>query len=157
MKKIVILLAAVCCSLGTAVYGQTCLSDEIAYRIKSEGFSNSKIEEISQFMTDDLGPRLAASQMKLRSEKMVVEKLAELGLSNPRIEFAFDFPKGGWDNEMNYVAMIDQLSADKIDLVIAGLNRTEEREKRNIIFSKNYINSNIVMLVRSDQVAEESK
>ena len=59
--------------------------------------------------------------------------------------------------EMNYVAMIDQLSANKIDIVIAGLNRTEEREKRNIIFSKNYINSNIVMLVRSDQVAEESK
>ena len=105
MKKIVILLAAVCCSLGTAVYGQTCLSDEIAFRVKSEGFSNSKIEEISQFMTDDLGPRLAASQMKLRSEKMVVEKLAELGLSNPHVEFAFDFPKGGWDNEMNYVAM----------------------------------------------------
>ena len=59
--------------------------------------------------------------------------------------------------EMNYVAMIDQLSANKIDIVIAGLNRTEEREKRNIIFSKNYINSNIVMLVRSAQVAENAK
>ena len=33
------------------------------------------------------------------------EKLKEMGFQNARIEFAYDFPKGGWDNQMNYVAM----------------------------------------------------
>ena len=56
-------------------------------------------------MTDQMGPRLAASQLKLRAEKMIIEKLDEMGFSNPRTEYAYDFAKGGWDNKMNYVAM----------------------------------------------------
>ena len=105
MKKVAFLLLSVCLFIHTGSYAQTCLSNEIAYLVKNEGFANSKIEELSSFMTDDLGPRLAASQLNTRAEKMVVEKLAEFGLSNPRVEFAYDFPKGGWDNQMNYVAM----------------------------------------------------
>lgn len=105
MKKVVFLMLAVSAMANVAVQAQNRLSDEIAYKVKSEGFANSKIEELAQFMTDDMGPRLAASQLKLRAEKMVIEKLAEYGLSNPRAEYAFDFAKGGWDNEMNYVAM----------------------------------------------------
>ena len=102
-KSVFMLLAALCC-IQVAI-AQTCLPEEIAYKVKNEGFANSKITEISQFMTDDLGPRLAASKMKLRAEKMVADKLTELGLSNVRIEFASKFDKGGWDNEKNYVAM----------------------------------------------------
>ena len=106
MKKSIFLLLAVFLA-NTALQAQTCLSNDLAYRIKNEGFANSKMEELAQFMTDDLGPRLAASQLKLRSEKMVVDKLTELGLSNARIEFASEFTKGGWDNQMNYVAMTE--------------------------------------------------
>ena len=106
MKKSIFLLLAAFMT-NTALLAQTCLSSELAYRIKNEGFANSKTEEIAQFMTDDLGPRLAASQLKLRSEKMVIDKLTELGLSNARVEFASDFTKGGWDNQMNYVAMTE--------------------------------------------------
>ena len=103
-KNVFLLLAAWMCM--QAVIAQTCLPEEIAYKVKNEGFAKSKITEISQFMTDDLGPRLAASKLKLRAEKLVVDKLTELGLSNARVEFASDFTKGGWDNEKNYVAMI---------------------------------------------------
>ena len=106
MKKSIFLLVAAFIA-NTAIQAQTCLSNELAYRIKNEGFANSKLEEIAQFMTDDLGPRLAASQLKLRSEKMVVDKLTEMGFSNARVEFASDFTKGGWDNQMNYVAMTE--------------------------------------------------
>ena len=106
MKKSIFLLLAVFLT-NAALLAQTCLPNDVAYRVKNEGFANSKLEEIAQFMTDDLGPRLAASQLKLRSEQMVVDKLAELGLSNPRVEFASDFTKGGWDNQMNYVAMTE--------------------------------------------------
>ena len=106
MKKSIFLLLAVFMS-NIALQAQTRLSDEVAYKVKNEGFANSKLEEIAQFMTDDLGPRLAASQLKLRSEKMVVDKLIEMGFSNARVEFASDFTKGGWDNQMNYVAMTE--------------------------------------------------
>ena len=57
---------------------QNSLPDAIAFKVKSEAFGNSKIEELSSFMTDDLGPRLAASQLKLRAEQLVVGKLSEL-------------------------------------------------------------------------------
>ncbi len=105
MTKFFLLMSAMVLAANVAVNAQSVLSDEIAYKIKREGFSNSKIEELAQFMTDQMGPRLAASQLKLRAEKMAIEKLEELGFSNPRAEYVYDFAKGGWDNKMNYVAM----------------------------------------------------
>ncbi|MDE5845274.1 MAG: M20/M25/M40 family metallo-hydrolase [Muribaculaceae bacterium] len=78
---------------------------EIAYRIKNEAFHNSKVDSLAQFITDYLGPRLAASDMKVRAEHEVVNKLHSMGLDNARIEKASDFDKGGWDNKRNYVAM----------------------------------------------------
>lgn len=77
----------------------------MAYRIKDAALANSQIDSIACFMTDMLGPRLAASNMKQRAEELVVERLKSYGFDNVRIEFASDFDKGGWDNEKNYVAM----------------------------------------------------
>lgn len=105
MKRVVILLFALLLLANSAAYSQTCLPEDVAYKIKNEGFAKSKVESLAQFMTDDMGPRLAASQLKVRAEQMMVEKLQEMGFSNVKIEFAYDFPKGGWDNKMNYVAM----------------------------------------------------
>ena len=104
MKKITLMAASLMLA-ATAGFSQTRLPDELAFRVKNEGFSNSQVEPLAQFMTDDLGPRLAASQLKVRSEQMVAAKLEEMGFKNVRIEFAYNFPKGGWDNQMNYVAM----------------------------------------------------
>ena len=103
MKRVVILLFALLLLANSAAYSQTCLPEDVAYKIKNEGFAKSKVESLAQFMTDDMGPRLAASQLKVRAEQMMVEKLQEMGFSNVKIEFAYDFPKGGWDNKMNYV------------------------------------------------------
>ena len=107
MKKHLFTAAAIVASTLSAatLCAQTSLPAEMAYQVKNEAFNNSKVEELAQFMTDDLGPRLAASKMKLRAEKMVIDKLKEMGLSNPRAEYAYDFQKGGWDNEKTYVAM----------------------------------------------------
>ena len=102
MKKILVGVMAMLCVNS---YAQTALSDELAFRLKNEAFANSQMDELAEFISDELGSRLAASQMKLRSEKLVVEKLGELGLSNPRAEKATDWTKGGWDSEKNYVAM----------------------------------------------------
>lgn len=99
----VTLLAAV--MGGGAAFAQVSESPELATLIKNEGLNNSKIEELSQFITDYLGSRLTASQQKRRAENLVVGKLGELGLSNPRAEFAYEFPRGGWDVVKTYAAM----------------------------------------------------
>lgn len=104
MKQKVFMLLAAWMYMHTAI-AQTCLPAEMAYKVKNEGLGNSQVAEISQFMTDDLGPRLAGSKLSLRAEKMVADKLTEMGFSNVRVEFASKYTKGGWDNEKNYVAM----------------------------------------------------
>ena len=104
MKQKVFMLLAAWMYMHTAI-AQTCLPAEMAYKVKNEGLANSQVAEISQFMTDDLGPRLAGSKLSLRAEKMVADKLTEMGFANVRVEFASKYTKGGWDNEKNYVAM----------------------------------------------------
>jgi hypothetical protein len=100
-------LFLVVCSFGIilSANAQTRLSEEVAYKIKGEAFSNSKIEETSQWLTDFLGPRLTASKNGLRAEALVQDKLSQMGLSNARREFAVKFTRGGWNNEKTYVAM----------------------------------------------------
>lgn len=73
---------------------QTQQSQEMSYRVKDEAFNRSRIEDISSFMTDVLGPRLAASKMKLRAERLVMAKLDSLGLKNPRTGLQWIFQKG---------------------------------------------------------------
>lgn len=104
MKRTVLMMV-VACATSFSTYAQTCLGDDWAFRVKDQAFNHSQVEKLSEFMTDELGSRLAASQMKLRAEGLVIDKLKEMGLSNPRAEFAYEFEKGGWDNEKNYVAM----------------------------------------------------
>ena len=106
MKKVLILVSLLALTLGghTAL-AQVSESPEWAMKIKAEGLGHSQIEELSQFMTDWLGSRLTASQQKRRADALVVEKLKELGLSNPRSEFAMEFTRGGWDVVKTYAAM----------------------------------------------------
>ena len=99
---LLMLATAFCCS---SVYAQVAESPELATRIKDEGLNNSKIEEISQYLTDYLGSRLTASQQKRRVETLVIDKLNQFGLSNPRAEFAYEFTRGGWDVVKTYAAM----------------------------------------------------
>ncbi|MDR0536818.1 MAG: M20/M25/M40 family metallo-hydrolase [Tannerellaceae bacterium] len=103
-KRLFLFLA---CTLCTAipVLAQTKQPDELAYKIKSEAFSNSQVEDMAQWFTDYLGPRLAASPNGLKAEVLAMDKLTSYGLSGSRVEYAAPFPKGGWENEHNYVAM----------------------------------------------------
>ena len=69
MKKILLLVSAFTVAMTLSAGAQNALSDKLAYDVKREGFSNnSQVVFLSQFMTDKMGPRLAASQMKLRAE-----------------------------------------------------------------------------------------
>lgn len=106
MKKAILLpLLAAAILGGNSLFAQVSQSPEMATKVKNEGLNNSKIEEIAQFMTDHLGSRLTASQQKRRAEKEVMSKLKEFGLSNVHSEFAYAFPRGGWDVVKTYAAM----------------------------------------------------
>ncbi|MBQ5517389.1 MAG: M20/M25/M40 family metallo-hydrolase [Bacteroidales bacterium] len=106
MKKFLVVLSLLAlCLGGNRALAQVSESAEWASRIKAEGLSNSKIEELSQFMTDYLGSRLTASCQKRRADSLVIEKLKEYGFSNPRSAFAMEFPRGGWDVVKTYAAM----------------------------------------------------
>ncbi len=105
MKRInvfVSLLAILVCGVASA---QVAESPDLATRIKAEGLGNSQVEELSQFMTDYVGSRLTASMQKRRADALMIEKLKELGLSDPRSEFATEFTRGGWDVVKTYAAM----------------------------------------------------
>lgn len=91
--------------IAGAISAQVCQPADMAFRVKDEAFNHSQIDSIAYYMTDYLGPRLAASKNKLRAEGLVADKLSEFGLENVKIRPAADFEKGGWDNEKNYVAM----------------------------------------------------
>lgn len=59
-------------------------------------------------------------------------------------------------HDLDYKVMMELLSRGELDMVVAGLNRTAEREK-SILFSKNYINSQIVALVRTGTATEKAE
>ena len=104
MKKLfVCLLAAVFC--GSGAMAQVAESPEWASKIKAEGLGNSRVDALSQYMTDYVGSRLTASRQKRRADSLMLVKLEELGLSNPRSEFATEFTRGGWDVVKTYAAM----------------------------------------------------
>ena len=77
----------------------------IVYKIKQEGKTNSKIEELSFWMTDFLGPRLTASKEKLQANEWAKTKMEDMGLENVVIDKVREFDRGGWDNKRTYVAM----------------------------------------------------
>jgi len=109
MSKIKHLFIGLTASLliSYAVVAQQPLADDIVFKLKREAFQNSQIEALSFYLTDFAGPRLTASKLGERGEKLTKEKLIEMGFSNVRIEYAADFPRGGWDNLKTYVAMTE--------------------------------------------------
>ena len=106
MKKLFSCLTLLAALLsGSAALAQVAESPAWATRIKAEGLGNSRVDELSQYMTDYVGSRLTASLQKRRADSLMLAKLTELGLSNPRSAFATEFSRGGWDVVKSYAAM----------------------------------------------------
>ncbi len=103
MKKNILILASL--MMTGSLFAQVNPGSELAYKVKREAYNNSNMEDYAQFTTDFLGSRLAGSKQMTRSEKLVAEKLEQMGLQNVKIEKAADFSKGGWDNVKTYAAM----------------------------------------------------
>ena len=108
MKKLFIILPMLALVLGgSPAQAQVAVSSEWASKIKAEGLGQSQVAELSQYMTDYVGSRLTASRQKRRADSLMLVKLAEIGLSNPRSAFATEFTRGGWDVVKTYAAMTE--------------------------------------------------
>ena len=106
MKKFAAIVPLLALLLGgVRAQAQVAESAEWASRIKAEGLGLSQVEELAQFMTDYVGSRLTASRQKRRADSLMLGKLAEIGLSNPRSAYATEFTRGGWDVVKTYAAM----------------------------------------------------
>lgn len=64
---------------ASSSYAQVCQPEGMAFRVKEEAFNRSQVEELSQFMTDELGPRLAGSQMSERGGKTGCGEIERVG------------------------------------------------------------------------------
>ena len=106
MKRFLVSLSLLAMAIGGNLsYAQVAESAEWASRIKAEGLGRSQVEELAQYMTDYVGSRLTASLQKRRADSLMLVKLTEIGLSNPRSAFATEFTRGGWDVVKTYAAM----------------------------------------------------
>ena len=105
MKKFFVFAAVLSVVFSSSALAQVSESLEWATRIKAEGLSRSKVDEIAQYITDYAGSRLTASIQKRRADSLMIAKLGEFGLSNPRAAFAAEFSRGGWDVVKTYAAM----------------------------------------------------
>ena len=70
---------------------------DAVFRIKEEGFQRSQVMEITSYLTDVYGGRLAGSPNYNKAAEWTKAKLTEWGLSNARLE-AFEFGRG-WSND----------------------------------------------------------
>ena len=80
---------------------------EKIYQIKQIERTSSQIEELSFWMTDYVGPRLTASELKLRANDWAKTRMEEMGLQNVVVEPVRSFDRGGWDNLKTYAAMTE--------------------------------------------------
>ena len=81
------------------------LNLSVAQKIKQEEVKNSDVERLSYLLMDWAGPRLAGSEGMDRGYQVAEKIMRSYGLSNPRIEFASEWPRGGWNVHKIYVAM----------------------------------------------------
>lgn len=77
---------------------------EMVMKIKKEALQNSKVPDLSFYMTDYIGPRLSGSNNLKRARKWTMEQFNEWGLSNIKEDAYGEFGKG-WEIEKSYIAM----------------------------------------------------
>lgn len=81
---------------------------EAINKIKQEGMQNSKVMEISSYLTDVYGPRLTGSPMVMKGAEYVMAQMKEWGLQNVHIENWTDrnnFTRG-WTNDKFYMQAV---------------------------------------------------
>lgn len=105
----------------------------VAQKIKQEERLHSDMENLSYQLLDYAGPRLAGSEGMERGYQIALDQMKAYGLSNPRIEVARDWPRGGWDIKKAYVAMTAPYYLPIFPAPVAWTNGTDGQVKREVV------------------------
>lgn len=105
MKRLIALTTALSLAVSPAAFAAERIDYEMLGRIRAEGFRNSKVMEISQALTDKIGPRLTGSPNMREANDWTREQFEQWGLSNARLESWGPFGRG-WSYEHASARMI---------------------------------------------------
>lgn len=134
MKKFILSSLVIFLLIPSGLYSQSEAVDlSMVYKIKQEGSQNSGVAELSFWMTDYLGPRLAASKAGDRGNEWAKKKMEELGLKNVIIDQARDFERGGWDNNKTYAAMTAPYYTNFAAIPVAWTGSTKGAIKSEVV------------------------
>jgi carboxypeptidase Q len=100
-------LLAFCAMASSSAPAQETLDQQtldMIYKIRYEGFRNSKIMETASGLMDGIGARLTGSPNMKRANEWTRDKLTEFGLANAHLEQWGPFGRG-WVNEFVSVRM----------------------------------------------------
>jgi hypothetical protein len=81
-----------------AVVGQERIDQDVFWKIRREGTTNSKILSTVRVLTDVYGPRLTGSPNLKAAGEWAIQQLEVWGLEQGRLE-PWDFARSGWTNE----------------------------------------------------------
>jgi hypothetical protein len=101
-RSFLALMAAACVGVAPTFAQQPNAGDMIA-RIREEGLQRSRARALYRTLTDEIGARLTGSPAHLQAARWAVERFAEWGVADPRLE-PFEFGRG-WQLDHVSVAM----------------------------------------------------
>ena len=84
--------------VGFGVAAEERVDQEMFWKIRQEGTTNSKILSTLHMLTDVYGPRLTGSPNLKAAGEWAIEQMQTWGLSHGRLE-PWDFNRAGWMNE----------------------------------------------------------
>jgi hypothetical protein len=99
MRRTLIPLAVVVFAVSLAAQERGApVNQDVVWRIRQEGTSNSQVMKTVQVLTDVHAPRLTGSPNLKAAGEWAIQQMQSWGLSNGRLE-PFDFGRVGWVNE----------------------------------------------------------
>jgi len=96
--------SAVCLSLAAVLAAEETVDLEMVTRIRDEGFTNSKVMDTVEHLTDVIGPRVTGSPEMREANDWTRAELESWGLASAHLE-AWSFGRG-WSLERSSVQMI---------------------------------------------------
>lgn len=131
MRKFTLLLVSIAL-MASVASGQEKIDYDVLNKIKEEGLSNSKMEEIAFYLTDFSGPRLSNSPGLKTAQDWAIKKMEEWGMTNAKLEPWGEFGRG-WNVEKSYVAMTKPYYMPFIAVPKAWTNGTDGMVKGEVV------------------------
>lgn len=104
------------------------------YKIKEEGFTRSKVMELTSWLTDVYGPRLTNSPNYRKAGEWTVKQLTEMGLTSVKLEPWGPFGRG-WSNDRFYAQALEPAAFPIIGYSKAWSNGTNGPVSGEAVFA----------------------